>query len=71
MSAITLGYLPSCRHNLRCQGKGEGAFAEAFMFAELYRLSSIINGAEKKAPKWKIIPPDRPLDLGELYDLFD
>jgi N-acetylglucosamine malate deacetylase 1 len=51
--------------------KGEGASAEAFMFAELYRLSSITNGAEKNTPKWKIIPPDRPLNIGELYQLFD
>jgi N-acetylglucosamine malate deacetylase 1 len=51
--------------------KGEGASAETFMFAELYRLSSITNGAEKNTPKWKIIPPDRPLNLGELYQLFD
>jgi LmbE family N-acetylglucosaminyl deacetylase len=51
--------------------KGEGASAETFMFAELYRLSSITNGAEKNTPKWKIIPPDRPLNIGELYQLFD
>jgi len=51
--------------------KGEGASAEAFMFAELYCLSSITNGAEKNTPKWKTIPPDRPLNIRELYQLFD
>jgi hypothetical protein len=41
------------------------------MFAELYRLSAMSNGAEKNSPKWKIMPPDRPLRIGELYELFD
>jgi LmbE family N-acetylglucosaminyl deacetylase len=50
--------------------KGEGASAEEFMFAELYRLSAMTNGAEENTQKWKIIPPDRPLKIGELYELF-
>ena len=51
--------------------KGEGASSEAFMFAELYRVSAITNGARKNTAKWKIVPPDRPLKIGELYALFD
>jgi len=51
--------------------KGEGASAEGFMFAELYRVSAITNGAQKNTAKWKIIPPDRPLKIRELYALFD
>src|SRR5262245_14600298 len=51
--------------------KGEGASAEAFMFAELYRVSAITNGAQKNTTRWKIMPPDRPLKIRELYALFD
>ncbi len=51
--------------------KGEGASAEAFMFADLYRVSAIANGAQKNTAKWKIMPPDRPLKIGELYEIFD
>jgi N-acetylglucosamine malate deacetylase 1 len=51
--------------------KGEGASAEGFMFAELYRVSVITNGAQKNTAKWKIMPPDRPLKIGELYALFN
>jgi hypothetical protein len=41
------------------------------MFAELYRVSAITNGAQQNTAKWKIMPPGRPLKIGELYALFN